>query len=277
VDRVKDKVVIVTGAALTELGVGIGGAVARDLVAEGARVVVADLNGAGAKALADELNTGGADAAHAVVLDLEEEPSIAAMVRETLSRFGTIDGLINNAGALFPEDQDVLNLDPELWDRLLRIDLKGAVLASKHVLPTMLVKHSGSIVNTSSTNALSGDVMRTAYGVAKAGMNTLAQYIATQYGKRGVRSNSINPGPIDTPLMKRLDPAVRRVYVRHLLRADVIQPEEIAKLYTFLISDDSSALNGQSIIADGGMMAHAPFIPDFTEDDALDQTGPANI
>jgi NAD(P)-dependent dehydrogenase (short-subunit alcohol dehydrogenase family) len=275
--RVHDKVVIVTGASLTDLGVGIGGAVARDLVAEGARVVVADLNGAGAKALAEELNAGGADVALPVQLDLEQESSIVAMTREAVQKFGTIGGLVNNAGAALPGDQDVLTLDPDLWDRLLRIDLKGAVLATKHVLPAMLAQHSGSVVNTASTNALAGDVMRTAYGVAKAGLNTLAQYIATQYGKRGIRANSISPGPIDTPMMKRLDPAVRRVYVRHVLRTDVIQPEEIAKLYTFLISDDSSALNGQILVADGGMMAHAPFIADFTEDDALDQTGPANI
>ena len=209
--KLTGKVAIVTGAAS-----GIGRATALALAAEGAAVVLADLSGDGAERVAREITDAGGRAL-AQLTDVGDESSIAAMVEAAVKTFGGLDVLHNNAAATEPTllsgDLELTSMDVAIWDRTLAINLRGPMLGCKHAIPRMLERGGGVIVNTSSAAALAGDLVRSAYGASKAGLDALTRYVATQYGKRGIRCNSIAPGVIATPAL-----------------AANVPPEQIARL-----------------------------------------------
>jgi NAD(P)-dependent dehydrogenase (short-subunit alcohol dehydrogenase family) len=260
--RLAGKVAIVTGAAS-----GIGRATALRLAQEGASVVVADVNGPGAAAVAKEIEAAGG-AAIGQPADVSDEASVVAMIDAAVKRFGGLDVLHNNAAAVDPalmsRDGDVADLAIEVLDRTLAVNLRGPMLGCKHAIPRMLERGGGAIVNTSSASALVGDPVRTAYGISKAGLDSLTRYVATQYGKRGIRCNSIAPGVVATPaLAANVPPEMIAIYERSHLTPRLGRPEDIAAVVAFLASDDAAFVTGQTLSVDGGLLAHHPAFGEF--------------
>jgi NAD(P)-dependent dehydrogenase (short-subunit alcohol dehydrogenase family) len=252
-----DRVAIVTGAAS-----GIGRASAYALAEAGAAVLVADLNGDGAERVADEIVALGGRAAGQHV-DVAEESSIETMVDAAVERFGGLDILHNNAAEVSPSimsrDLEVADLDAEVWDRTLCVNLRGPMLGCKHAIPRMLSRGGGSIVNTSSASGLTGDLTRAAYGASKAGLDSLTRYVATQYGKRGIRCNAIAPGVVLTPSVEANIPHEQvEMYLRSHLTPRLGSPEDIAAVVVFLASEASAFVTGQTLSVDGGLLAHHP-------------------
>jgi NAD(P)-dependent dehydrogenase (short-subunit alcohol dehydrogenase family) len=260
--KLAGRVAIVTGAAS-----GIGRATALALAAEGAAVVVADLVGDGAERVAREIAAAGGRAA-AQQTDVADEGSVAAMIEAAVKSFGGLDVLHNNAAATDPAllsgDLELTAMEVAVWDRTLAVNLRGPMLGCKHAIPRMLERGGGSIVNTSSAAGLAGDLVRAAYGASKAGVDSLTRYVATQYGKRGIRCNSIAPGVIATPaLAANVPPEQIDAYERSHLTPRLGRPEDIAKVVAFLASDDAAFITGQVISVDGGLLAHHPSFADF--------------
>ncbi|MGB0620353.1 MAG: SDR family NAD(P)-dependent oxidoreductase [Myxococcota bacterium] len=251
------RVAIVTGGAS-----GIGRATCEALCAAGAAVVVADLNGEGAERVASSLRDEGRSSA-GFAADMGEEDSIAAMVAFAVDHFGGLDILHNNAAdsdpTLMARDLAVGEMDAEVWDRTMRVNLRGPMLGCKHAIPPMLKRGGGAIVNTSSASGLTGDFARSAYAASKAGLRSLTESVAAQYGKQGVRANAIAPGVIATPALEANVPANQvEVYADNTLTPRLGRDEDIAAAVVFLASDAASFITGQLISVDGGLLAHHP-------------------
>jgi len=257
--RLDGKVAVVTGSAH-----GIGAATTSRLAQDGASVVVADIDGPGAKQHAENVVAAGGTAI-GVYVDIADESSVRDLIATTVAAFGGIDVLHNNASAmnLTTRDVDVLGLDLETWDGTIATNLRGTMLCCKAAIPRILERGGGSVVNTSSGQALRGDTGQTAYSAAKAAVIALSRSIATQYGKGGIRCNAVCPGLIHTDrLKKKLDgPATDRL-LRHQLLPRPGQPEDIANLVAFLVSDEGSFITGQDICIDGGALSHMPSYSD---------------
>lgn len=260
--KLEDKTAIVTGAAS-----GIGRATALAMARAGARVAAADINRDGALSVADEICEAGGRA-EPIYVDLADPASIEAMVTTALERFGRLDILFNNAANTAPDiigrDLDLVDMDLEVWEQTMAVNLRAVMLASKFALPHMLEAGRGVIINTSSVSGLLGDLAMPAYGVSKGGVNTLTQYIATQYGKRGIRCNAIAPGVINTPALERKTTAEQReLYAAHHLTPGLGEPEDIAQAVVFLAGDQSAFITGQIIRVDGGLLSHHPAVAHF--------------
>lgn len=256
------RVAVITGGAG-----GIGRASALALGDMGAKVVIADISIDAARKVAEGLNSDGLEA-HAVQVDVVDEASVKAMVDEAKDVFGRVDILYANAAALDLEmqqhDRDVISMDPEIWDRAMAVNLKGAMLCCKHVLPDMLERKAGSIVLASSGMGFQGEITRSAYAASKAALMMLAKSLAAQYGKRGVRANAVQIGylpPQDAS--KSTLPEVVDILVSHNLVPYKLEPRHIADVVAFLASDAASAITGQTIVADGGFSAHTPTMNDM--------------
>jgi len=255
--RLDGKVAVVTGAAS-----GIGRASAHALARAGASVVVADIDGDGAARVASEIEAEGGRAVPQRA-DVACEADVEAMLAAAVAHFGGLDVLHNNAAATSPEllavDTDVASLSLDVWNRVLATNLGGVMLGCKHAIPRMLARGGGSIVNTSSASGLVGDVVRAAYGASKAGVQSLTQYVATQYGKRGIRCNAIAPGVIETPALRaNVAPEVVAIYERSHLTPRLGRAEDIASAVVFLASDEAAFVTGQILCVDGGLLAHHP-------------------
>lgn len=257
-NRLKDKVACITGA-----GNGIGRASALRFAAEGAQVLVTDLQGDAAQAVADEIMAAGG-VAEALAVDVGQEADLAAMIERTLSRFGRIDVLYNNAvntAGKGKADKDFLAFDPERFFDVVRVNVLGGVLASRMAIPHMLKQGRGSILFTSSTSSLGGDVAQFSYGGSKAMVNWYVQTIAATFGKQGIRCNGILPGVIQTPAMQAwTNPAMEQAFLDLQNVPRLGKPEDIAALALFLASDEAEYINGALMRADGGISCTVPFV-----------------
>jgi len=255
------KVALVTGAAS-----GVGEASARALAAAGARVVVAALHEAGAKAVAESIAETGVETL-AVAFDTSDEAQVAAGVEAAVGAFGGIDILHNNAAITSVEfmmrDGMIHDLDVELWDQTMAVNARGYMLCTKHVLPHMLARGGGVIVNTASGAGLQAEVVRSAYGTSKAAVIGFTRNVATQYGKLGVRCVAVVPGLIMTPTVAANMPKpMIEMMKRHHLTREIAGPQDIANLVAFLASDRAAFITGIAIPVDGGFSIHSPSYSD---------------
>ena len=259
--RLKGKVAIVTGA-----GSGIGAACAQALAAEGAKTIFADINQDNAEQQVAAARAAGYEAS-AVAVDIGDESSIRRMIDFTIDRHGALDVLHNNAADTrlsSTRDAPVEQMDVGVWDDLMRINLRGTMLACKYAIPHLRARGGGSIINTASGAGHAGMLSHTAYGVSKAGVIMLTKYVATQHGKEGIRCNAVSPGLIVTPATAANYAAsgVGEMMLRHHLTPRLGTPEDIANAVVFLASDESAFVTGETLAVDGGSLAHQPFYAD---------------
>jgi NAD(P)-dependent dehydrogenase (short-subunit alcohol dehydrogenase family) len=252
---VDGKVAVVTGA-----GGGIGGASARLLAQEGARVVVADINGDGANATLQAIRDDGGTAV-ASVTDVRDPIQVREMIETATREWGRLDVLHNNAAATSPEiisaDSTVVETDPEIWDEVMAVNLRGYFLGCKFAIPAMIASGGGSIINTSSRAGEKGDLVHPAYGASKAGINLLTLAVATQYGRKNIRCNTITPGMAITPaVLSNMPEEERRMWASHIPIPRFGELEDRARMVVFLASDYASYVSGQLIAIDGGAAAH---------------------
>lgn len=237
--RVSGKTVLVSGGSR-----GIGAAVVRRLVEEGAQVVIGDVLDDEGRALADSLGA----ATAFVHLDVTSPDDWAAAVRKAEERFGGLDVLVNNAGiANFGSIEDYTL---EQWNTIIGINLTGVFLGIKAVVEPMKRSAGASIINISSTAGLQGYKDLPGYTAAKYGVRGLTKSVAIDLGPYGIRVNSVHPGAIRTPMTEGLEGGQEHVALHR--RGE---PEEIANLVLFLASDESSFSTGAEFVADGGETA----------------------
>lgn len=240
--RVDDKVVLISGGARN-----IGGASARMLVAEGARVVIGDILDEEGAALAAELG----DAARYVHLDVTSEEEWAAAVEVATSEFGTLNVLFNNAG-IFNGGQ-LQRYKVEQWQQMIDVNLTGAFFGMKASADAIIAAGGGSIINTSSIEGLRGTPWAHGYVASKWGLRGLTKSAAMELAPQGVRVNSIHPGRISTPATDQMPEDLIPI---PLGRPGL--PEEVASVAVFLASDESSFITGTEITVDGGTVMHIP-------------------
>ncbi|MGM5069103.1 SDR family NAD(P)-dependent oxidoreductase [Rhodococcus qingshengii] len=258
------RVAIVTGATTVEPGgLNIGGATATELAARGAKVALADINIAGAQALADQLNARhGQEVAIAVETDVRSEEQIQRLVATTVDRLGEPSIVINIVGIFPAADKDVATMTVETWDDVFAVNLRSVMLLSKHTLP-FLRKSGGSIISTASTHGSAGDTSLSGYGASKAGVIALTKFLATQYGREGVRCNAVSPGTTTSPPAQQIPEEIKDIFRRQNLNPEMPSPEQQAKVFAFLASDDSAGINGQEIKVDAGLLSHQPMVADM--------------
>jgi NAD(P)-dependent dehydrogenase (short-subunit alcohol dehydrogenase family) len=252
VARLDGKVALITGAAS-----GIGAVAARLFAGEGARVVVADVSDDAGRATIEEIEATGGQAAY-VHADVSSADDARAMVAFAMERFGSLDVLHNNAGVFPAADGSVTDTDEDVWDLVMRINLKGVFLGCRFGIPAMLQGGGGSIVNVASFVALMGAATpQIAYTSSKGGVLAMTREIAVEFARSGIRANALCPGPIETPLLAELlaDPARRQRRLVHIPIGRFGRPEEIANAALFLASDESSFMTGAALVVDGGITA----------------------
>src|SRR3990170_3671705 len=252
--RLDGKVVLITGG-----GSGMGRLASVLFAREGARVVVAEIaEGPGLETEAEIRGAGGA--ARFVRTDVAREADVAAAVRAGESTFGRLDVLYNNAGIFLPEDGAITELEETVWDRVLNVNLKGTYFVCKHGIPALLRAGGGSIVNIASFVALVGcTVPQDAYTASKGGVIALTRSLAVQFGPKGIRTNAICPGPIETPLLTSwllANPQAKQIRLNRIPMGRFGQAEDIVYLAMYLASDESSWTNGAVMVADGGITSN---------------------
>ena len=251
-DRVKDKVAIVTGSAS-----GIGEAAAKLLAQEGAKVGVVDIDDKNGDRVVKEINSSGGEAVFHH-MDVTKEKEIERVFSEIYGKFQKLNILVNNAGVAGGVGPSHL-LANEEWDRIMNIDLKGPFWCVKHAVPYMLKSGGGSVVNISSIMGMLGGAG--VYGTAKGGLRQLTKVDAIAYAGDNIRFNVIFPGYIYTPQFLRLasnspkgiEGSVKKESERIPL-GRMGQPEDIANGILFLASDEASYVTGTELIIDGGII-----------------------
>ncbi|MBB5414629.1 SDR family NAD(P)-dependent oxidoreductase [Paraburkholderia atlantica] len=246
----ENRTIIVTGAASPR---GIGKATARTLAAQGARVVILDLRREDAQSAAADLG-----AKHlGLACDVTDKDACIAAARETLQRFGRIDGLVNNAGITQPVR--TLEIGGKDFDAIVDVNLRGTLYMSQAVLPVMKEQNGGSIVCMSSVSAQRGGGIFGGphYSAAKAGVLGLAKAMAREFGANHIRVNSITPGLIHTDITgDKLTPAMREDIIKGIPLGRLGDAADVANACLFLLSDLSSYLTGITLDVNGGMLIH---------------------
>lgn len=249
--EVNGQVVIITGA-----GKGIGKGIAKYFASKGASVVIATRGAEEGRQTECEIQEAGGNAFF-IETDVSKEMSIQEMVRKTIERYGKIDTLINNAGiTIF---KPILEASIEDWEKVINIDLRGTFLCSKYVIPEMLKRKKGSIINISSNHSIATLPHTEMYAAAKGGVNAMTRSMAQSLGKDNIRVNTICPGFTITPhyrdwleSINGSDQVEKEILALHATKR-ICLPEDVAKLALYLASNDSEMMTGESLILDGGL------------------------
>ena len=255
--RLDGKVCFVTGGAS-----GMGRVAAAMFCGEGARVAVADVSAEPLDAAVGEARATacGSGDAFGVQCDVTREQQVRGAIEATVARYGRLDVLYNNAGIMMAEDSSVVDTEEWVWDRTLGVNVKGIYLCCKHGIPAMLESGGGSVINIASFVALLGcSVPQDAYTASKGAVIALTKSLAVQFGPRGVRSNAIAPGPIETPLMTEWllkDAEAKRIRLARNPTGRFGRPEDIINAGIYLASDESAWTNGSVLVIDGGITAN---------------------
>jgi 2-hydroxycyclohexanecarboxyl-CoA dehydrogenase len=241
----KDKVAVVTGAAS-----GIGRATAQALAERGARVVVADIAREAGEAAAAALRDSGL-AAHFVAVDLTSADSVMAFAQQVQTEFGPVDILVNAAG--WGSTKPFWEGTPDLWDKLIALNFVGPMRLAKALLPAMLERKSGSIVNIASDAGRVGSLGETVYSGAKGGLIAFTKSLARETARYGINVNCVCPGPTDTPLLAAVPAGHLDAFKKAIPMRRFAKPEEIAAAIVFFAGADASYITGQVLSVSGGL------------------------
>jgi len=250
--RLQGKVCLITGA-----GSGIGQATARLFAAEGAQVVVADVDDRGARStVAGIRKSGGAAVAEHV--DVTDEQETVALAAKVARRFKRIDVLFNNAG--ISGVGDLLETEPGLFDRVMKVNVRGVFLVSRAVVPYMIKQGSGSIINMSSCIAEIGLARRVSYAASKGAVLSMTKSMQVDLAQHSIRVNALLPGTILTPFVERYlkesykDPEEGYASIRRRqLTSELGRPEDVASAALYLASDESRFVMASGLVVDGGV------------------------
>jgi NAD(P)-dependent dehydrogenase (short-subunit alcohol dehydrogenase family) len=245
-----DKVAIVAGGAT-----GLGAATAARLAEEGCRVVIGDVAADTAEQTAGRIAAAGGTAIH-VAFDLSDPASVADLIDYAATTYGGVD-LLFNVGAdmsTISADTDVVDIDFDVWDRVMTVNLRGYVAAMKYVIPHLLPRGGGAIVNMSSAAAFQGEPARPAYAAAKAGIGALTRHVASRWGKDNIRCNAVAPGFTATETIRSVPhwPDLEAAALKRIRAPRVGDPGDVAALVAFLLSAEGEWINGQVVNVDGG-------------------------
>jgi len=240
-ERLKDKIAIITGAAK-----GIGFATAKRFAEEGAKVMIADISLEAVNAAAAQIPN-----AEAFVVNVTDRASIQAAVDRILERHGRIDILINNAG--ITQDARLIKMTEAQFDAVIDVNLKGVFNCTQLVVPHMLEKGKGAVVNASSVVGIYGNFGQTNYSATKFGVIGFTKTWARELGAKGIRVNAVCPGFISTEMVRAMPENVLQDIEKRSWLGRLGTPEEMANVYLFLASDEASYVNGVALEASGGI------------------------
>lgn len=251
----KDKVVIITGAAM-----GLGYAAAQDLASKGAKLVLVDYNDEQLKTAEKEITTEypGTEIL-CVVADVSDEAAVKNYVDQTVAKFGRIDGFYNNAG-IEGKQAPITEYDLPIFKKVIDINLMGVYYGLRYILPVMQEQNYGRIVNVASVGGIRGVLNQMPYVASKHAVSGMTKNTALEYGKYNILTNAIAPGAILTPMVaeafKQVNPddpkAAEAEYASHNPTRRLGVPHEVAKVVSFLLSEDNGYVSGQTIAIDGG-------------------------
>jgi NAD(P)-dependent dehydrogenase (short-subunit alcohol dehydrogenase family) len=253
-----DRVVLLTGGAT-----GIGRAIALDMAAAGATVAIGDTNADGGQRTADDIRAAGGTASFRSC-DVSDAGQVAALVDGAVADFGRLDVLVNDAGVSGGSHR-LHELDIDAWDRTIAVNLRGTFLCARAAIPHLLRGQHSAMINIASTYGIIGAPLAPSYCASKGGIVTLTRQMAVDYGPDGLRVNAICPGYIDTDMgggRARLPPEQRAAAQARREANAALQPlgrqaqaQEVARVATFLASDDASFMTGSIVTVDGGCTA----------------------
>ena len=249
--RLTDKVAIITGG-----GGGMGRVAAQLFAAEGAKIVVAEFSEAAGSETVDLVHKAGGEATF-VKVDVSREADAKAMVDHAVATYGRLDCLYNNAGIMPEADHSVIDTSVEDWDRVMAVNVRGVFLGCKYAIPKMVEQGSGSVINISSFVALVGcSSPQDAYTASKGAVLALTKSLAVQFAPKGVRTNAICPGPVETPMLMSWlvkDEEAKRIRLARNPTGRFGKPAEIVHMAIYLASDESRWTNGAAMVIDGGI------------------------
>ena len=254
--RLAGRVALISGAATGVEGdlMGFGGASARLFVREGAKVVLSDINEEAGQKTASQIREQGGDALF-VRLDVTSEGEWIDAIKTTVTNFGGLNVLVNNAGTGARER--VEDVTEEIWDGQMDVHAKGTFLGTKHAIPEMRKAGGGSIVNVSSMWGLVGSPTSTAYHAAKGAVRIFTKAAAIQYAEENIRVNSVHPGWAETPLTHEQfsQPSRRKELLSKVPLGRFGNADDVAQAILYLASDESSYVTGAELVVDGGVTA----------------------
>lgn len=250
--RLTGKVTIITGA-----GTGIGKAAAHAFAREGSAVVLVGRREAPLRIVSEAIKAHGTQT-HVATGDVSDATDVEAVIAQTLAHFGRLDHVFNNAG-IQGSGGPIVDMAEASFDELIAINLKGPWLMTRAALRAMIAAdRAGAIVNTSSFLSTAATVGTSAYSASKAGLDAMVRAVALEVGQHGIRINNINPGVIDTPMLRSHGDDILPPLAARAALGRIGTPEDIADVAVWLCSDDSRFITGQSILVDGGFTIPGP-------------------